>query len=103
MRNRQFTSPRCMVAVLLTVIMLFATGGSLFVLQLDTDCEDHCDDSCENCSDCIFCLPTLHMIAVGQPTNSAVDQRPSLLRIAAPDHLERIFAVNIDHPPQNIA
>ena len=103
MRSRQIISLRSVVATFLAAAMLLASGGCLFVLQLDGDCEDHCDDSCADCGDCVICLPTLHMLIAGQPMNRAADQRPSKLCLATPDHLERIFAANIDHPPQNIA
>lgn len=103
MKSRQIIPLRSVVAVFMAAVMLFATVGSLFVPQLDSYCGDHCDDSCEDCSDCILCQGTLHMLVAGQFAVRAADPLPSWLCSTTSNHRERIFAVNIDHPPQNIA
>lgn len=94
---------RSTIAGLLVILTLFAAGGNVFMVQLDLDCEDHCDDSCENCSDCINCAPTLHMLSAYRVVNRIIAQQSTWLRAAAANHPEPIFATTIDHPPQNRA
>ena len=91
------------IFVWLTVISILAmAGGDLLAAIESADCEEHCEDSCHGCGDCVFCLPLIHMISW---SDSPVDQnsldpiwgvRPDASRIALNP------SSDIDHPPQNL-
>lgn len=90
-----------MVLVLMGSLLSLA-GSELLSAQLGDSCEDHCDDSCEACGDCIQCLPTLHMITIDSSARVPLYHASWLLPSQSID-LDGNLAEDIDHPPQNFS
>jgi hypothetical protein len=63
--------------------------------------EHHCGDECENCGDCVQCLPTIHM-APGDAVLHGTCDAPALWSLQVPP-MPTVTPVptSIDHPPQN--
>ena len=90
------------VAWILVCSILIVTGGELLAVFGGEDCEDHCGETCHDCSDCVLCLPSLHMIVwngfdFGQVDSASGWTVNSLLVRIVPHPSE-----DIDHPPQNL-
>jgi hypothetical protein len=100
MRKRN-TPLQIFVVLTLIVSFLLISGSELFATFYDDDCEDHCDEACETCGDCIHCLPTLHMLVGAACEGGFSDQGPSWGLLASSDCFEGDFRDGIDHPPQN--
>ncbi|MEZ5357290.1 MAG: hypothetical protein R3F48_00575 [Candidatus Zixiibacteriota bacterium] len=88
--------------VLLAVLAtLFGTvaGDAIAALHSD-DCEHHSEQDCNNCGDCIHCLPSLFMIAVDisaeQPKDIPAVYNKLCCSIGRPTGTPG----RIDHPPR---
>ncbi len=100
-------SPRGFVAFslawLLVGSILIVAGGELFVAHGGEDCEDHCDDSCQGCGDCVMCPLSLHMIAWNGFEFTPTDLSPGWAVRSLSSRIAGPPANDIDHPPQNLA
>jgi hypothetical protein len=90
-----------MLALALTVSFMLMAGGDLLVPHGDSDCAEHCDDSCENCGDCLQCLPTVHMIAAFACEYGIAEHGPAWAVQVVFERMEGSYSAVIDHPPQN--
>jgi len=94
---------RFSVAILLVFSFAFTAGGGLVEALCGNGCNDHCDDSCETCGDCINCLSNTHMI-FSFPHGYGLSDRIHLWNVSSlPERIEGIIATDIDHPPQNLS
>ncbi len=86
----------------LAATMFIAGSADMILPHADSDCEDHCEEDCHGCNDCVRCVSSVHMIAADRP------DLPAGLHTAAWDipalvlESERTLARAIDHPPQNL-
>ena len=87
---------RFSVALLLVLSLVLMTSSEVMEALYDTGCDDHCD----NCGDCINCLPSTYLMLSSSYDNGFSDQihlwniHSSLVRIKGAN-----FA-DIDRPPR---
>ncbi|MDX9856257.1 MAG: hypothetical protein RBT76_00530 [candidate division Zixibacteria bacterium] len=84
---------------LVAALAVFACGDLVAGICAD-DCENHCDDDCRDCGDCLHCLPGLYMLPAFTPESRlihfSISFTPSTsdIDIASPD------PARIDRPPR---
>jgi hypothetical protein len=97
-------SPVKAAAILgLLFLVIFAASGDFLSGHYDRDCKNICDDSCEDCSDCVTCSPTLHMMLDCGPDFRHIDHVYGWhIPLPSPQRVY-ILSTGIDHPPRNIS
>lgn len=93
---------RLTLVFFLAAAFLAMAGGELFAAAGVDDCEDHCEETCHGCGDCVFCLPLLHMLAGPGSYEAPADLSLHWTLASISAQLIRHPADDIDHPPQNL-
>ncbi|PKK83226.1 MAG: hypothetical protein CVT49_09470 [candidate division Zixibacteria bacterium HGW-Zixibacteria-1] len=93
-------SPVKAAAILgLVFLVIFAASCDFLSGHYDRACENICED----CSDCVTCSPTLHMLSDSGPDFRHIDHVYGWhIPLPSPQRLN-ILSTGIDHPPRNIS
>jgi hypothetical protein len=94
---------RIIIALGLITVMLFLASGDLFAGHCEEECENECDESCQDCGDCLHCLPVVHMISLNSVDLGVVDQNCAGTIHASSVQRDSADPPGIDHPPQNLS
>ncbi len=92
-----------LVALSFLAAMFMVMPAEIVPAEDEHDCEEHCEDACQGCTDCLHCFSKVQFIMT---FDTAVYEFYLHMESAinAPEfQSENIFASNIDHPPQNIS
>ncbi|MEW5922860.1 MAG: hypothetical protein AB1746_02620 [Candidatus Zixiibacteriota bacterium] len=87
----------------LMLIVALAVSADFLSGIHDRICEDMCDDSCEDCSDCVTCSPILHMLPDNGPDLSYWDHIYGWHFHLPPSQSFNILSSGIDHPPRRLS
>ena len=86
----------------LAATMFVAGSADMILPHAESDCEDHCEEDCHGCNDCVRCVSSIHMIASVTPDVPAGLYSPAWDIPALVLESECNPARAIDHPPQNL-
>ena len=91
---------RVVISVILILSLILMTNGEFIERIVNSDCTDHCDDSCESCGDCVYCSPSIPMLHVIVNKNHKMNQVPSIQRPRSTNLSEITHLSDIFRPPR---
>ena len=100
MTSNRLTLFRFLVLLFLMLTMTVASSAELLVDRCDSVCERECDESCENCGDCVDCQRTMPMLVteIGDGSDAYYDS--AWLLSPTTEKNKDLFCGSIEHPPQ---
>ena len=106
MNSRATSRPARRIVSLFSVLamitsMVFMISGDLLAERCEDVCENHCDETSNECSGCTHCLPLQHLILQVQPECDQSDDDPSWSVDVPSPHDESTLPDGIDHPPKD--